>query len=46
MATLAVAPCVILMRAEANARNAARKAGAEDPDRVAVESGAVAESLA
>ncbi len=46
MATFAIIPCVVLMRAESNARRAARAAGAEDPDRAAVESGAVAEALA
>jgi EmrB/QacA subfamily drug resistance transporter len=46
MATFAIIPCVVLMRAESNARRAARAAGAEDPDRAAVESGAVAEVLA
>jgi len=46
MALLAVVPCVVLMRAESNARNAARAVGAEDPDHVALESGAVAEALA
>jgi EmrB/QacA subfamily drug resistance transporter len=46
MAVAALVPCVVLMRAEANARAAARAAGAADPDRGAVESGAVAEALA
>jgi MFS family permease len=46
MSVAAIIPCVVLMRAEANARKAARAAGAEDPDRVAIDSGAVAESLA
>ena len=46
MATLAIIPCVVLMRAEANARTAAKAVGAEDPDQVALESGAVAEALA
>ena len=45
MATAAVIPCVILMRAESNARRRARAAGEQDPDRVAVESGAAAEAL-
>ena len=45
MATAAIIPCVVLMRAESNARKAARAAGREDPDRVAVESGAAAEAL-
>jgi EmrB/QacA subfamily drug resistance transporter len=46
MATAAVIPCVILMRAESNARRDARAAGRQDPDRVARDSGAVAEALA
>ncbi len=46
MATVAIIPCVVLMRAESNVRKAARAAGAEDPDRAAFESGAVAEALA
>jgi EmrB/QacA subfamily drug resistance transporter len=46
MAALALIPCVVLMRAESNARRAAARAGAEDPDRVAIEDGAVAEALA
>jgi len=46
MALAAVVPCVVLMRAESNARKSARAAGAEDPDRVALDSGAVAEALA
>ncbi len=46
MAALAIIPCVVLMRAESNARRAAKAVGAEDPDHVAVESGAVAEALA
>ncbi len=45
MATAAIIPCVVLMRAESNARRAAKAAGVEDPDRVAVESGAAAEAL-
>ena len=45
IAALAIIPCVVLMRAESNARNAAKVAGAEDPDRVALESGAVSEAL-
>jgi EmrB/QacA subfamily drug resistance transporter len=45
MAALAIIPCVVLMRAESNARKAAKLAGVEDPDRDAVESGAVAEAL-
>ena len=46
MAAAAVIPCVILMRAEKQARVVAKTAGAEDPDRAAVDSGAVAEALA
>jgi hypothetical protein len=46
MSVAAIIPCVILMRAESNVRKAAKVAGAEDPDRVAIDSGAVAESLA
>ncbi|HKB53674.1 MAG TPA: MFS transporter, partial [Ramlibacter sp.] len=46
MATAAIVPCVVLMRAESNARKAARAVAEEDPDRVAIESGAVAEGLA
>jgi EmrB/QacA subfamily drug resistance transporter len=46
MAAAAIVPCVVLMRAESNARKAARARGLEDPDRTAVDSGAVAEALA
>jgi EmrB/QacA subfamily drug resistance transporter len=46
MAALAVIPCVVLMRAEKNARAAAASAGEPDPDRIAIETGAVAEALA
>ncbi|HZP72197.1 MAG TPA: DHA2 family efflux MFS transporter permease subunit [Gaiellaceae bacterium] len=46
LALLAVVPCIVLMRAESNARKAARAAGAKDPDRLALDSGAVAEALA
>jgi EmrB/QacA subfamily drug resistance transporter len=46
MAALAVIPCIVLMRAEKNARTAAAAISAEDPDIVAIESGAVAEALA
>jgi hypothetical protein len=45
IAALAVIPCIVLMRAEGSARRAAARAGAEDPERVAIESGAVAEAL-
>jgi EmrB/QacA subfamily drug resistance transporter len=45
IAALAVIPCIVLMRAEGSARRAAARAGQEDPDRVAVETGAVAEAL-
>jgi EmrB/QacA subfamily drug resistance transporter len=46
MAGAALVPCVVLMRAESNARRAARARGAANPDRAAVDSGAVAEALA
>ncbi len=46
MAVLAIVPCGILMRAESNARRIAREAGAENPDKEALESGLVAEALA
>jgi EmrB/QacA subfamily drug resistance transporter len=46
MAVAALVPCVVLMRAESTARRRARLAGLEDPDHVALESGAVAEALA
>jgi EmrB/QacA subfamily drug resistance transporter len=45
MAAAAIIPCVVLMRAESNVRKAAKAAGAEDPDRIALDSGAVAEAL-
>ncbi|MGH2836171.1 MAG: DHA2 family efflux MFS transporter permease subunit [Solirubrobacteraceae bacterium] len=44
IAALAVIPCVVLMRAEKGVRRAAH--AGEDPDRVAIDSGAVAEALA
>ncbi|MGH2855345.1 MAG: MDR family MFS transporter, partial [Solirubrobacteraceae bacterium] len=46
IAVVALVPCVVLMRAESNARNAAKAGGVEGPDRVAIDSGAVAEALA
>ncbi|HEY1778608.1 MAG TPA: DHA2 family efflux MFS transporter permease subunit [Solirubrobacteraceae bacterium] len=46
MAAAAIVPCVVLMRAESNARKAAKAAGAPDPDRAAIDSGVVAEALA
>jgi EmrB/QacA subfamily drug resistance transporter len=46
LAALAIVPCVVLMRAESNSRKAAKLAGRADPDRVALESGAVAEAVA
>jgi hypothetical protein len=46
LALVALVPCVVLMRAESNARKAAAAAGLEDPDRVALESGAPAEAVA
>ena len=45
LAAVAIIPCVVLMRAEANARRAARQTGGDDPDRAAIDSGAVAEAL-
>jgi EmrB/QacA subfamily drug resistance transporter len=45
LAMVAIVPCVVLMRAESNSRKAARLAGREDPDRVAIDSGAVAEAV-
>jgi EmrB/QacA subfamily drug resistance transporter len=44
--SLAIIPCMVLMRAESNARKAANGAHLEDPDRVAIDSGAIAEVLA
>ena len=46
LAALAIIPCVVLMRAESNARKAAKAAGDSDPDRNAVDTGAIAEVLA
>lgn len=46
IAALAIIPCVVLMRAESRVRKAASAAGEQDPDRAALESGAVAEALA
>jgi hypothetical protein len=46
LAAIAVFPCVVLMRAESNARKTAREAGIMNPDEVAIDSGAVAEALA
>ena len=43
---LAVIPCIVLMRAEKDARRRAAVRHDPDPDRVAVDSGAVAEALA
>ena len=45
MALAAVVPCIVLMRAESSARKAAREAGRDDPERVALASGAVAEAV-
>jgi EmrB/QacA subfamily drug resistance transporter len=45
MAALAVIPCIVLMRAESNARKAARLGRQADPDRAAMESAAVSEAL-
>jgi len=41
-----VIPCVVLMRAERRVRAAAAGAGLPDPERLAIDSGAVAEALA
>jgi EmrB/QacA subfamily drug resistance transporter len=46
MAAVAVIPCIVLIRAERSARRVAAEANAEDPDRVVIENGAVAEALA
>jgi MFS family permease len=46
LAALAVIPCVVLVRAESDVRKAAKAAGTKDPDRIAIDSGAVAEALA
>jgi hypothetical protein len=46
LAALSIIPCVVLMRAESNARRAARALGRQDPDETALETGAVAEALA
>jgi EmrB/QacA subfamily drug resistance transporter len=46
LSALGVIPCIVLMRAESQARKAALVAGEADPDRVAIDSGAVAEALA
>jgi EmrB/QacA subfamily drug resistance transporter len=46
LSALAIIPCVVLTRAEQNARRLAKAAGAKDPDEVALESGLVAEALA
>ncbi len=45
IAAFAIIPCMVLMRAESNARTAARLVNAPDPDDVVIESGAVAEAL-
>ncbi len=46
LVALSIIPCVVLMRAESNARRAARERGDKNPDEAAIESGAVAEALA
>jgi EmrB/QacA subfamily drug resistance transporter len=46
LVALSIIPCVILMRAESNARRAARERGGKNPDEAVMESGAVAEALA
>jgi EmrB/QacA subfamily drug resistance transporter len=45
IAAFAIIPCMFLMRAESTARKEAKRIGAEDPDEVVIESGAVAEAL-
>jgi EmrB/QacA subfamily drug resistance transporter len=45
IAALAVIPCIVLMRAEKGVRRAAALHHEADPDRVAIDSGAVAEAL-
>jgi len=46
LALVAIVPCVVLMRAESNARKAQAAAGPDDADRVALEPGAAAEAVA
>jgi MFS family permease len=46
LTALAIIPCVVLTRAEHNARRRAAAGGAKNPDAAALESGAVAEALA
>jgi len=45
IAALAVIPCVVLMRAERTARRAAAVHHEPDPERIAIDSGAVAEAV-
>lgn len=45
IAALTIIPCVVLMRAESGVRARAKLHGEEDPDRAAIESGAVAEAI-
>jgi EmrB/QacA subfamily drug resistance transporter len=45
IAAFAIIPCMVLMRAESNARKRAAQIGAPDPDELVIESGAVAEAL-
>jgi MFS family permease len=45
LSALAIIPCIVLARAEQNARRLARAGDIEDPDEVALESGMVAEAL-
>jgi MFS family permease len=45
LAAAAIIPCVILMRADTRARQAAKSAGERDPDTVVVESAAAVEAL-
>jgi hypothetical protein len=46
LTALAIIPCVILTRAEHNARRRATTSGEENPDAALLESGAIAEVLA
>ena len=45
LAVVAIIPCVVLMRAESNARKLAKTVGGEDSDRAVLDTGAVAEAL-
>jgi EmrB/QacA subfamily drug resistance transporter len=46
LTALAIVPCVVLTRAEHNARRRARSSGTENPDEALLESGAIAEAVA